>query len=190
MAEEPAAKRARSDKPKLLYFNIAGKAEAIRLAFHYGGIDFEDYRFADRTEFMKMKESGELQFGQVPALVVGGQTLTQSAAILRYVGKQAGLYPSDDVVAAQVDAIIDQETDATAGMKVTKYKERFGFGDWIMTDDNVKRLQADINASILPRHLTQLEAVLRSGGTGWLAGTREPTIAEISTETIYYMYCH
>lgn len=177
MAEESPEKRARTEIPKLLYFNIAGKGEAIRLAFHYGNIKFEDHHFKE-GEFMKMKESGELQFGQVPALVVRGQTLTQSAAILRYVGKQAGLYPDDAVTAAQVDAIMDQEADALMGMRITKYKGRFGFGDWIMTDDNVMRLQKEMNADILPKHLNQLETVLRTGGTGWLAGTPGPTIAD------------
>ena len=82
-----------------------------------------------------MKKSGELMFGQVPALQVktGGDVtvLNQSAAILRFVAKLAperGLYPQDAVLAAKVDALCDQEADAFAGMRVCKYKERFGFG--------------------------------------------------------------
>eukprot|EP00931_Biecheleriopsis_adriatica_P088884 TRINITY_DN63110_c0_g1_i1.p1 TRINITY_DN63110_c0_g1~~TRINITY_DN63110_c0_g1_i1.p1 ORF type:complete len:229 (-),score=59.64 TRINITY_DN63110_c0_g1_i1:106-792(-) len=178
---EPSPKKMRvehGEKPKLIYFNIPGKAEAIRLAFHYAKIPFEDYRFKDRDEFIRMKQSGELQFGQVPALIVQGKTLTQSAAILRYVGKQAGLYPEDPVLAAQVDALMDQEADALMGMRVTKYKERFGFGAWIMTDENVQRLRKGINDEIIPKHLASLEAILKSSGTGWLAGTPEPTIAD------------
>jgi len=180
---EPPEKRARkeevaSDKPRLLYFNIPGKGESIRLAFHYGKILFEDYRFHDRSEFTKMKESGELQFGQVPALVVKGRTLIQSAAIMRYVGRQAGLYPENPIVAAKVDAIMDQEADSMMGMRVTKYKERFGFGEWILTSENVEKLQATINAEVLPRHLSQLQTILKNGGTGWLAGTEGPTIAD------------
>ena len=42
------------------------------------------------------------QYGQVPALEVGGRKLVQSAAILRYIGKQCGLYPEDPLDAAQV----------------------------------------------------------------------------------------
>jgi len=177
-AKEPPEKKVRVDVPKLLYFNFPGKGECIRLAFHYGGIPFEDYRFSSREEFTKMKESGELQFGQVPALVVDGKTLTQSAAILRFVGKRAGLYPEDPVLAAHVDAIMDQEADALMGFRVTKYQERFGFGAWLMTDENVAKLRADINRDIIPRHMGQLEKILEQGGTGWLAGTPEPTIAD------------
>ena len=68
---------------KLIYFDIPGKAEAIRLALYFQDLKFEDYRFKDREEFMAMKTSGELPFGQVPALLVDGNMLIQSAAILR-----------------------------------------------------------------------------------------------------------
>ncbi len=69
--------------PTLFYFDIPGKAEAIRLAFHVQGVAFDDHRFKDREEFLAMKASGRLQYGQVPALQVGPVVLTQSAAILR-----------------------------------------------------------------------------------------------------------
>ena len=41
--------------------------EPIRLLMTYAGIEFTDYRFTDRNDFMKMKENGELPFGQVIA---------------------------------------------------------------------------------------------------------------------------
>ena len=56
---------------KLYYFDIPGKAEPIRLACFYAGLELDDYRFGSRDEFTKMKESGELPFGQVPMLRIG-----------------------------------------------------------------------------------------------------------------------
>ena len=58
-----------------------------------------------------MKESGELQFGQLPALRTADEKhlLVQSGAIFRYIGKQSDLYPTDILEAAKVDAIVDQE---------------------------------------------------------------------------------
>ena len=42
-------------------------------------------------------------------LCVGGSTyLVQSAAIMRYLGKLTTLYPQDALLAAKVDAIVDQ----------------------------------------------------------------------------------
>merc|ERR1711936_711839 len=70
---------------------MGAKGECIRLAFSYLNIPFEDYVFANGEEFMKMKESGKLMFGQVPALEVtdkktGKMTLlNQTGAILRFI---------------------------------------------------------------------------------------------------------
>jgi len=45
---------------------------------------------------------------QVPALKVEGKVLGQSSAIMRFIGKLTGLYPTDAVTAALVDSIMDQ----------------------------------------------------------------------------------
>ncbi|KAJ8599923.1 hypothetical protein CTAYLR_002867 [Chrysophaeum taylorii] len=169
--------------PKLLYFDIPGKAEAIRLCFTYAGIPFEDYRFKDREEFLAMKTSGKLVFGQVPALEVEDVILTQSTAILRYVAKlkaESALYPADPILAARVDAICDQESDAFMGLRVAKYKGRFGFK--FLEDDKFKEqlddTLANLNSEVIPRHLDALVAALKAGGTDWLAGTKGPSIAD------------
>ena len=72
---------------KLYYFDLPGKGEAIRLACAHGGFALEDIRIT-RDEFNAMKESGKLPFGQVPLLELpSGQCLSQSAAIMRYIGE-------------------------------------------------------------------------------------------------------
>jgi hypothetical protein len=43
---------------KLIYFDIAGRAEMIRLALHIGGIEFEDVRVG-REEFAANKAGRE-----------------------------------------------------------------------------------------------------------------------------------
>ena len=50
---------------KLLYFDVAAKAECIRLAMAYGGIEFDDHRFSGVDEFTELKQNGLLRFGQV-----------------------------------------------------------------------------------------------------------------------------
>jgi len=84
---------------KLTYFGGKGRAEPCRLAFHIGGVAFEDERI-NFEQFMALKP--KLPFGTVPAVTVDNVQSAQSAAILRYAGKLGGLYPADPVQALQV----------------------------------------------------------------------------------------
>lgn len=136
---------------------------------------------------MKLKTDGTLGFGQVPALEVKSSDgtieamLFQSAAIIRYLGKIGGrdLYPSDPIAAARVDAILDQEADAFMGLRVSRYKERFGFSsETILTEKATEAVRKEINRTIIPRHMGFMEKLLKSGATGWLAGTKEPSVAD------------
>lgn len=123
-AEEPESKKQKTfPKLKLFYFNIPGKGEAIRLACAYGGVPLDDFRMHS-DDFHELKVSGKLAFGQVPALEVNGESmLFQSAAIMRYIGKLAGLYPTDDdLYAAKIDMIVDQEVDLFTGLSVSRYR--------------------------------------------------------------------
>jgi glutathione S-transferase len=167
-----------ADQPtlKLYYFNIKGKGEPIRLFCQYAGLALEDYRFGSRDELQALKEKGTLAFGQVPLLEVDGRhTLVQSSAILRYLSKIAGMYPSDPLVAAKVDAALDQETDAFTGVTVATYSARFG----IPMDEAAKARCYDIlSTEVLPRHLGDIESLLTSSPSGWVAGTEEPTAAD------------
>ena len=52
---------------KLFYFDIYGKAESIRMLLTHSKVQFEDVRIP-RADIPQMKESGELEFGQVPML--------------------------------------------------------------------------------------------------------------------------
>lgn len=174
---------------ELLYFNIQGKGEPIRLLLSYAGIPFKDSRFASRDEFVKAKESGLLRFGQVPALKVtdaAGKTsvLNQSWSIMRFIGKIASpeleLYPTDPVQAQIVDSIGDQEADSFAGVRVTKYRARFGFGE-LEKEENAEllaKVKKDLLQSVVPRHLASLSAQLSANKSDWLAGTSKPSICD------------
>jgi len=175
---------------KLYYFDIPGKAEPLRLAMTYCGLPFEDFRFKNMEEFIAMKNSGELMFGQVPALKVTPKDssqkptlLTQSIAILRFIAKfkpELQLYPGCPLLASWVDSIVDMEVDTLIGFRITRYRSRFGFG---VLDDpaNAKLLasaQSDIVKKIIPGHLAKLEALMKERGKKWLAGTSRPSIAD------------
>ena len=92
-------------KPKLIYFDIDGaRGEAARLAMVIGRVPFED----DRVKFAdwESRKPGT-PFGALPVLELDGQTVAQSNGINRYVGKLAGLYPSDAWQAALCDEVMD-----------------------------------------------------------------------------------
>ena len=77
---------------KLTYFDFdGGRAEPVRIAFHHGGIEFEDVRISFE-EFMKTRES--TRFNSVPTLAIDGKIVTQTNAMLRFIGKKVGLYPA------------------------------------------------------------------------------------------------
>ncbi|KAH8044773.1 glutathione transferase [Aureococcus anophagefferens] len=171
---------------KLYYFDIAGKGEGIRLAFTYCGVPFEDYRFADREEFNEMKASGRLMFGQVPALESRpwgrrvAEPVSGRAALHRQAQAGGRALPDGPARRGKVDALCDQEADAFMGLRVTKYKDAGGFlGD----EANAAQLAAAVeanNGEVIPRHLATLAKHVEAGGTGWLAGTAGPTIADFA----------
>jgi glutathione S-transferase len=79
-------------------------------------ITFNDIRI-DFATFNKQKSLGEFPFGSVPVLDIDGIRVCESNAILRFVGKLTGLYPSDPVLALRVDEILDVMEDVSAALK-------------------------------------------------------------------------
>lgn len=180
-----------SPRLELFYFDLAGKGECIRLTLAYAGLPFQDKRLS-RQEFDELRSNGTLAFGQVPCLLVDGKTaLVQTAAILRYVAKLAAkregchdLYPDDPVKAAEVDAIVDQDTDMMTGHVSSQYSDRFGFGDFVARQGPPEKrarygvVRRRLHDDVLPRHLDALCRLLDESTTGWLAGTTGPSIAD------------
>ncbi len=81
-------------RPKLYYFNIAGRAECIRLLLKHAKVEFEDIRY-EFSEWPQHKE--KFEYHQMPALEIGeGVMLTQTAAILAYLGVKYGYFDPTD----------------------------------------------------------------------------------------------
>jgi prostaglandin-H2 D-isomerase / glutathione transferase len=96
-------------KLKLSYFDFhGGRGEPARLALPMGGIPFEDDRVPP-SEWERGKPN--TPFGALPVLEVDGQTLAQSNAINRYVGKLTDLYPTDAWQAALCDEVMEPVED-------------------------------------------------------------------------------
>lgn len=162
---------------KLYYFDIKGKGECIRLICAYAGLKLEDHRFESRDQFLAMKNSSLLPFGQVPMLEVDGKAaMVQSTAIMRYLGKLSGLYPMDDHILAQkVDSVMDQATDVFTGSTVLTYGLRYAVD---LSPEAKEKSYEIYNETVLPGHLRRAEQVIESSSTGWIAGTEQPSPAD------------
>lgn len=151
---------------QLTYFDFSGgRAEPARLAFHIGGIAFDDHRFA-YPEFAEVRKG--TPFGQVPTLQVDGVLVTQSDAITRYAGKLAGLYPTDAYQALLCDEVLSVLEDANHKMGPT-------YG---MTGDTLKAARTALVEGPLPMYLRWLQTTLQAHGGAYFADNRL-TIADL-----------
>merc|ERR1712168_311769 len=87
---------------KLIYFESKGRAELTRCMFAYGDIQYTDERFP-RAEWPEKKKS--MPFSKLPVLMVDDKPLPQSKAIARYVAKEVGLVPENNLQAAYCGAM-------------------------------------------------------------------------------------
>jgi len=115
--QKAEAKPATYNGPKLrlVYFHLAGRAEPIRWTLTLGDVPFEDQRIS-REEFKRLADQAEFAYSTVPVLYVGDQQIGQSVSALRFAGKLAGLYPSDPLIAGQIDAVVDLCSEFTVKM--------------------------------------------------------------------------
>lgn len=134
-----------------------------------------------------------LPAGQLPVMEIDdgtkSQIVDQSNAILRYVGKLAGSYPSDPMEALEVDAIIDtcEEANKFIGFSMHGPKSMF-YGEDSLTDQEKLDIRKKIMDPSIPKNtaffLSILEKKLdQNNTTGWFVGDK-PTIADFRVHQI------
>ena len=142
---------------KLTYFDIdGGRAEPIRIAFHIGGIDFEDHRISFE-DFGKIRTT--LRFNSVPILEIDGAQVAQSNSLSRYIGKMAGLYPRDDLQALYCDEVLGALEDLSHYIVRT-------FG---LPEEELRTARQDLVAGWLTTILEGLQELLDRGGNQYFA---------------------
>lgn len=159
---------------RLRYFPFPGRAGPIRDALRIGGIAFEDAHVPPER-FVELKAASELPFGSLPVLDVVTRDRTvsaaQSNAILRYVGRRAGLYPVDDPLSAlKVDEALEVGEDLYHTFIPS------------MLEQNVERrtaMRKVLAEETLPRWGGYLERLLVANGrTGFVVGS-SLTVADL-----------
>ena len=87
----------------LVYFELGGRAEPIRMLLSLKQQKYEDVR-------VTQERFGELKEKQIctalPLWIEDGVCMNESTAILRALGVRHGLYPEDKVQAWKVDVIV------------------------------------------------------------------------------------
>ncbi len=151
---------------KLTYFDFhGGRAEPARLALHIGGIAFEYHRFSF-PEFAEVRK--DTPFGQVPTLHVDGVQVTQCDSINRYVGKLAGLYPTDPYQALLCDEVMYVVEEASVKLGPT----------FRMTGDEQKEARLALVNGSMPVYLAWLQSQLLAHGGEFFAANRL-TVADL-----------
>lgn len=145
---------------KLTYFDFhGGRGEPARLALFIGGIAFEDDRVKP-ADWARRKS--ETPFGALPVLEVDGQTVAQSNAINRYVGKLADLYPSDPWQAALCDETMEAVEDIATKIGAT----------FSLPEEQKKAQRSVLVEGPIPFYLSQLQQRLEAHGSRYFAADR------------------
>ena len=147
-------------KLKLTYFDFhGGRGEPARLALSIAGIAFEDDR-VQPADWERRK--ADTPFGALPVLEVDGQTVAQSNAINRYVGKLADLYPSDPWQAALCDEAMEAVEDITTKIGAT----------FFLPEEQKKAQRKALVEGPIPFYLTRLQQRLEAHGAKYFAADR------------------
>ena len=112
-----------STVPTLGYWDIRGLAEPIRYLLKYAGIQFNDkrYEFGEGTTLQERESIQKnwtpekftlgLDFPNLPYYIEGDVKITQSLAILRYLGRKYGLVATEEKSLARQDLAEQQIQD-------------------------------------------------------------------------------
>jgi glutathione S-transferase len=105
LLDSATASSEKMNHSRLAYFELRGRAEAIRVLLHATQAEFEDRRVISADEWGALKP--ELPFGGLPIFETGGDLVCESHAILRYLGKTLTPGTQNDLDDAQLDSAHD-----------------------------------------------------------------------------------
>ncbi len=151
---------------KLTYFNFAGgRGEPIRIALHAAGIEFEDER-------LSFEQFGEMRLGTpfnaLPVLSVDGADISQTNSLLRYVGKMADLYPTDNLQALYCDEVMSVLEDINHKVGQTLF----------LQGEELRLAREKLVDGWLPVFIKGLDKLLARGGGEYFADN-QLTVADL-----------
>lgn len=100
------------------YWDIRGLAQPIRLLLEYTGTPYEEKAYVcgeapnyDKSCWFNVKEKMSLDFPNLPYLIDGEHRITQSNAIMRYLGRRHNMCGETEEERVRVDMIDHQSVD-------------------------------------------------------------------------------
>ena len=161
---------------KIIYLDLPfWRAEVARITLFIADIKFDDFRinseeFSYLQENRKLKDGTLIPFGQLPVLVINGQSIAQTGGIARICGKLSGMYPEDMIEAGEVDQIIDTVTDINELLNPS-----------MRENDPIKKgaMRVQLTNHDLPKYFGYLEDILNAKNSHWFVGDKM-SIADIA----------
>jgi glutathione S-transferase len=99
-----------STRPKIIYFNIRGRAEVIRLIFEELGVAYDEHRLNSAEEWKTMKPS--TPFGSLPIYEEGDLKFAQTQAIYRHIARTRDLYGKNEREHVECDVSAEAISEA------------------------------------------------------------------------------
>jgi len=118
--------------PVFGYWSLRGLAEPIRYMLHHIGLEFEDCQYdlgsdpaTCRDKWLAVKETLGLRFPNLPYYIDGSLKLTESQAILRYLGRHHGLAGDSEEDYQRIDVAMGVMQDLHAAFSRLCYDPKF-----------------------------------------------------------------
>jgi len=137
---------------ELGYWGIRGLAEPCRLLLRYTETEWKDAVLTDADSWFKEKKYNlGLDFPNLPYLLDGDVKLTQSLAVIRYLGRKFGLSPSESDI-ARGDMLEQYIMDIRMGLGKVSYSSA----------DKFEELKANFLGKI-PLYLEEITKFIGAG---------------------------
>jgi glutathione S-transferase len=111
------------------YWDIRGLGQPIRLLLAYKDVDYQDKRYYtgpapdyDKSEWFNGKFNHGFAFPNLPYLIDGDVKVTQTQAILRYLGRKYDLVGKTEEERTRVDMVEQQLVDLRNGFVTMCYR--------------------------------------------------------------------
>jgi len=163
-----------SNQIVLGYWAIRGLAEPSRLALHYAKVSYTDKMYVQgdapeysRDEWLSEKQKLGLDFPNLPYLLEGDLKLTQSKAILYYIGRKFNLMGKTPSEEANVMMLCEEAHDFRMTLNGVFYGPK----------GESKEERKQYAETVVSEHLQKIENYLGKQKTKFAVGN-QPTVAD------------